>query len=141
MNRNTWRARLTTLALFVTFAAGQHFIMADVDNTPIGMFMYHGSAAAVDLFLLVLAAHILSGDLSFDMQILCVASMLTNFIGWVAYLLYFSPIYYDSMIWALNAIQIIKLFSGGIYGADRDGLFMVRRGDSGWNQFHLRKKN
>lgn len=116
--------------LFVASVVFHEIFLVDIDNTPLGMFFYHGTASIVDYFLLVCTSYILQGKLSQDIQLLCAASMCANFFGWIAYLCYVAPIYYDSSIWLLNAIQLIWLFSGGSYDAHHMGVPMVHRNNS-----------
>lgn len=125
-------------ALLITGAA-HHNLVSGVCNTPSGMLLYHGSAAAMDFLLLICAANFLKGRLSRDMQILCWFSMIVNFCGWLLYLAYAPPITYNYAIGALGYVQIARLIYLGPYGINSAGNFHVRGNDFGGPELHYEK--
>lgn len=134
MTGNGWAERLAALAVFAGCAT-LHYFVADVPNTPVGMFEYHSTAAAVDGFLAVCCSIILTGGLRRDMQLLCIASMNANFVGWILYLMYLPPTFYNGVIWAISGVQLIRLFSGGVNAADPSWIGVVHRRDTRDNKF------
>ncbi len=122
---NSWQIRLVVLVLFTSCALAHKLLLLDIPNTPFGMFLYHGSAVVIDLMLLLCVSVLLRHELSFDMQVLCVFSMVANFAGWIAYSLYVSPTYYDATIWTLDVLQFIRLFSGVRHDPVHLGIDMV----------------
>jgi len=111
-----WRGRLAMLAL-IGGAIGLHsFLMADIPNSPQGMLMFHGSAAGLDLLLLFCARFFLQPEMTTDIEVLFFLSILVNFFGWLAYIAYAPPIYYNSSMWALTVITAVRLLTKGDYG-------------------------
>lgn len=126
---NKWSTRLFVgLALWLAALVHQKTCI-NVANTPAGMFLYHGAAALFDFATLAVSAHVLEGQLSDDMQTLCLVSMLVNFCGWIAYLAYTPPITYNYAIGVLGYVQYARLFLGDSYDANRLGNYLVRRRD------------
>jgi hypothetical protein len=126
------------LALWASGAA-HSLVVGGIENTPVGLFVYHMSAAMVDYWLLICAAYSLSGRLSTDMQNLCLFSMIINFIGWVLYMAYAPPFSYNTAIMALGYVQYIRLITTGIYGPDRAGDYLFRGHDSICSKLHYEK--
>jgi hypothetical protein len=106
----SWRARVVAAALMLLAMYGHGRATVDLPNTPAGMLMFHGSAALVDLFLLYAAPTVLNGSLCADTQKLLLASIVGNFAGWLLYIAYVSPVFYDGYMWALTYAQLIRLF-------------------------------
>lgn len=127
---NGWRYRVL-LALIFALAMWLHsMVMADVPNTDWGMLQFHGSAAAVDLLLLYGSPRFISGNLCDDVQALCLASMIANFIGWIAYTAYAPPIYYDTFMWGLSYVlwgRLLIMDTGDVSNVTPMGHYMVRR--------------
>ncbi len=134
-----WKARL--MFGFALWLAGvaHHNLAADVSNTPVGMFIYHGSAAATDFLLLICASFALSGRLSDDMQNLCLLSMTVNFCGWLLYLAYAPPNSYNNAILGVTYVQFARLIPIGPYGFDRARECNFRGNDLGSTQLHHEK--
>lgn len=106
---NGWRSRLSVAVLIALawFIHSQATI--GIPNTPTGLLIFHGSAAATDLLLLYLVPRFVSGPLCDDMQLLCLLSIVANFAGWVAYLAYFPPVFYNVFMWGLAHVQFLRL--------------------------------
>jgi len=111
---NTWQRRLLAGAAFWA-VANIHAATVIVPNTVAGMLMYHGSAAMVDLACIWIASVSLRDSLRDDIQIILFASMVTNALGWIAYICYISPQYYDVAIAALALAQYARLIWVGKY--------------------------
>lgn len=124
---NTWRSRLAVGLVFWLAMALHADLTANIQNTDAGMLLFHGSAAIFDLLLIYLVPVFLSGQLANDMEALCIASIVANFVGWIAYTAYAPPIYYDTFMWGLAYVQWARLFIMGGDDANYHGLYMVRR--------------
>lgn len=137
MTLNSWQSRaLFALALWLANTAHRDLV-ADVSNTPLGMFAYHGSAALFDLALLMCAPLLLSGRLCDDLQALCLASIVINFLGWIAYLAYAPPSLYNWMIWCCSYVQWVRLLFMDRHDADRVGFGLVPGADSWRRKLHF----
>lgn len=112
------RSRVIASISILTIAQLHGMLFCDVENSPCGMLMYHGSAAMCDFATIIIAAHVLRGRISIDMQYLCMSSMIINFIGWVAYLIYFKPDAYDAAIRVLTCAQFVRLLLIGRFDAE-----------------------
>lgn len=136
---NAWRSRLLA-GLLILLAMRLHAVaLADVANTPGGMLLYHGSAAVVDLLLLISAPWLLSGRLCDDMQAMNLASIIANFAGWIAYLAYTPPVFYDTFMQGLTYVQFIRLFIVDRHVADRLGFDLVRGAGGRWRAANFGK--
>lgn len=124
---NCWRSRILTGAIFGASMGIHSMCTAHVSNTDGGMLVFHGSAALFDLFLIYMVSAFLSGQLASDMEALCIASIVANFVGWIAYTAYAPPIYYNVFMWGLAYVQWARLFIMGDDDANYHGLYMVRR--------------
>lgn len=128
------------MALFLWLAAWTHAqVFAHAANTPWGMFTYHGGAALFDLLALVVCSYGLQGRLSNVMQTTCFVSMIINFLGWIAYILYAPPTAYNAAISGVSLVQLALLLFVGRYGSDYLGYGMVPCLDRGRPQFHFGK--
>lgn len=136
----SWKARLLYGCALWAADIVHHNLVAGVSNTPEGMLIYHGSAAATDFLLLVCAAHHLKGRLSTDMQMLCWFSMVANFCGWLLYLAYAPPLTYDIAIKVLGYGQFLRLILA-VNDADPVGLHLVRGRSFIGAQLHYREAN
>lgn len=137
MKPNSWQARLM-FAVALWFANAVHReLVAGVSNTPLGMLAYHGSAALFDMVLLTGAPSVLSGRLCDDIQALCLASMVINFLGWIAYLAYAPPSLYNWMIWSCGYVQWARLIFVDRHDADHLGFDLVSGADRRRRQFHF----
>jgi hypothetical protein len=106
---NGWRSRLRLIAVFFVAARLHDLIMMGCENTPAMMAVYHGSAGAVDLFLLYLAQKWISGRLCDHIQASCIASVVINFVGYRLYMAYSSPDLYNHLITGLSCVQYLRL--------------------------------
>jgi len=102
------------------------YVTATLPNTPEGMLLFHGSAAAVDLFLVYSAPRLLEGKLCDDIQTLCLVSIVGNALGWALYLAYLPPVFYDTFMGMLCYVQLARLFMVD-YDANHLGCDLVRR--------------
>ncbi|WP_099763318.1 hypothetical protein [Janthinobacterium sp. 35] len=114
---NTWRFRLLLGLLFYSVGWAHDEIAYPWPNTHEWMLAYHGSAALCDFALMICSAKILTGRLSFDMQVLCWASIVVNFQGWIVYLTHSPPALYDVLMQGVMYAQYFRLlFTGTING-------------------------
>lgn len=107
---NSWRSRAVAAAfvLLTTYAHG--WATRLLPNMPVDMLLFHGSAALVDLLLLYLAPAVIKGRLCVDSQKLLLASIVGNAAGWLLYMAYVSPIFYNTYMVGLTYAQLLRLF-------------------------------
>mgnify|MGYP001011375564 CR=1 FL=1 len=131
------------VALAIGATAWLHRVLfGAVENSPFGMLVYHGGAALFDFATVIISAHALSGRLSSDMQQLCLASMIINFLGWIAYLAYPPPAPYNVAIVTLCYVQWARLLWIGRYDAEyHSWRALVRRADPRSLQLHFTEKH
>lgn len=104
-----WRSRLAAFCV-LTLCWFVHFKLSQLlPNTPESMLASHGSAFTIDLFLIYAIPHLLDGRVCDDMQILCLGSIVANFAGWICYLAYVSPDYYNNLMLLLAFVQVLRL--------------------------------
>lgn len=104
-----WRQRAGFALLLALVFVLHGLAFADVENSPAGMLVYHGSAMLGDYALLRAAPSALDGRILDDIERLCLASMCLNFLGWIAYLAYASPVIYDISIMVVTYVQFLRL--------------------------------
>jgi hypothetical protein len=107
---------------------GHGWATAQLPNTPVDMLLFHGSAALIDLFMLYAAPAVLNGRLCTDTQKLLLASIVGNAAGWLLYMAYVSPIFYNTFMVALTYAQLLRLFIPDRH-ADPLGSTLVRHPD------------
>lgn len=132
----SWRSRIITGLLFLAAMKIHEYATADMPNSPVSMLLFHGSASMVDLVLLYAVPAIIAGRLCDDMQALCLASIVVNFIGWLLYMAYASPIFYNVISWSLAYVQWLRLFMADGNDAYHLGVHMVLRGAGHRHQTH-----
>lgn len=86
-----------------------HHLFSDLPNTDEGMLVYHGTAALADMYLIYIASELLSGELSFQIQCLNLASIVANAAGYFAYTQYVSHWLYDISILGVSLVLVTKL--------------------------------
>lgn len=128
---NGWRSRLMLAAVMLLAMQAHSIALAGKPNTDAGMLAFHLSAAVVDLLLLNSSPRYVSGRLCSDMQILCLVSIVANFVGWIAYTAYAPPIYYNAFMWGLSYVQWGRLLLVDHHGADYLRVNLVRGGYRG----------
>lgn len=109
---NTWRHRLLVGLLFWLIFRFYLVITEPLPNSSVGMFVFHIGAAFIDFMLLICANHLLNGKLSDDMQTLCYVSIVFNFLGWILYMAYAPPIFYNGLMGVLSYVQYLRLIMG-----------------------------
>jgi len=115
---NGWRARLFLLAIFFIAPWVHEFLTAEFPNTPEAMAVYHGTAGAVDWFLLYSAPRLISGRLCDDMQASCLASIVVNFAGFCAYMAYTPPVICNALIAGISYMQYLRILYVDRHDAD-----------------------
>jgi cell division protein FtsX len=80
-----------------------------VANDPEGMAIYHFSGAIMDALLCFVVTGALSGLRGRLMGWLMAASIGANVVGYVLYMGYVSPVYYNAAMWSLTAAQALVL--------------------------------
>ena len=135
---NCWKVRLMFAALLWFTGLAHHELVREVENTPAGMLIYHGLAAATDFLLIVFAANLFSGRLSNDMQMLCYFSMVANFAGWIMYVAYAPPLMYNAAIGVLGYVQLFRLLTMDTY-VDRAWHRIIRGHAASGRQLHFKE--
>lgn len=98
------------MVIVLCLAGLAHAATSDaLPNTPLGMAAFHGCAALLDFVILVAVSCVLRGPVRAHTQILLYASIAGNVIGWLLYLAYVSPIWYNGAMWLLTLLQIGRL--------------------------------
>lgn len=100
---------------------------APLPNTDEGMLWFHGSAAAVDFFLLCITPYFFEGQLCDDMQTLSLVSIVGNALGWALYVAEIPPVLFNTFMWGLSYVQWARLFMVDRHDANALGCDMVRR--------------
>jgi hypothetical protein len=125
---NSWRARGVAASLMLLAIYVHGWATHLLPNTPVDMLLFHGSGALVDLFMLYAAPAVLKGRLCVDSQKLLLASIVGNGAGWLLYMAYAPPIYYNMYMVALTYAQLMRLIIPDRH-ADPLGLDLVRHPD------------
>jgi hypothetical protein len=127
---NNWRNRIATGLLFWLMMQVHSVATANVSNTTGGMLLFHWSAALADYVLMLSLPSLLDGRLCDDIETLCLVSMIVNFIGFIAYLAYAPPVFYNVFMWGLAYVQWGRLLVTDRYDRDNLGHNFIRRLDS-----------
>lgn len=115
---NGWRQRLMMIFAISMATVIHDWVMLDCANTPEMMLIYHGSAGAIDLFLLWIVQHHISGRLCDHIQASCIASVVINYVGYRLYMAYSPPDLYNYLIAGLSYVQYLRLLYVGRHDAD-----------------------
>lgn len=122
------RARAFVCVTFACFTLIHDVIFRDVDGLA-----YYASAGAFDLLIIYLIS-LERGckELVTRLQVLCLLSIVLNFIGWAMWVSYLSPKFYTSAYFVFYSVAIICMLQrGGAYdlGYYRMGCgnFSIRR--------------
>lgn len=70
---------------------------------------YFGGAATVDWIMYHLSSRFVGGKLCRDVEALCIASIVTNALGFALYMAEFPPSVYNWMILGINYVLAIRL--------------------------------
>lgn len=106
---NLLRSRLILLALF--WSTGKAFDLL-ITKRPSGEYWdmaYFGSAATVDWFMYQLCQKFTTGKLCRDVEALCIASIVTNALGFALYMASSPPTIYNWIIMGINYVLVIRL--------------------------------
>jgi hypothetical protein len=131
-----WRARLGMGLLMLAVLAAHAHATAGVPNTPLGLLVFHGSAALCDAALLLACPALLHGRLCDDTETLLLASVIGNAAGWLLYLAYAPPLFYNAAMGALTVAQGLRLLYVDRHDADHLGFDLVCGRDRFRNQLH-----
>jgi hypothetical protein len=107
--RLDWPQRAAFCLLLALVIVLHTHAVSSVENSPAGMLVYHGSAMLGDYALFRIVPFALRGALCDDLQSLFFASMVINLMGWLAYVAYVSPVFYDTAIAAVTYAQYARL--------------------------------
>lgn len=133
---NGWRSRLSAALVFWLVQQVHAFATQSLPNTPEGMHVFHGSAALADALLMLGVTRHLYGQLADDMEALCFASIIVNFIGWILYMAYAPPVIYNTLAYGVVYVQYLRLTWVDRNDAYRLGVRLVRRAHHGRAKSH-----
>lgn len=125
---NSWRARCIAASFMLLAMYGHGWATHQLPNTPVDMLLFHGSAALLDLLMLYATPAVLNGRLCVDTQKLLLASIVGNAAGWLLYMAYAPPIFYNTYMVAVTYAQLMRLIIPDRH-ADSTGSTLVRRPD------------
>jgi hypothetical protein len=104
--------------LCMALALAAHAFATDLAaNDPEGMAVYHGSGMIMDALLALAVTSALTGQRGRIMGWLMAASIAVNLGGWLLYMAYVSPAYYNGAMWSLTAAQVACLFMSDQFAA------------------------
>lgn len=125
---NSWFSRVIAAFLMLLAMYGHGWATHQLPNTPVDMLLFHGSAALLDLLMLYATPAVLNGRLCTDTQKLLLASIVGNAAGWLLYMAYAPPIFYNTYMVAVTYAQLMRLIIPDRH-ADSTGSTLVRRPD------------
>jgi len=125
MQSGAWKKRLLVALIFVLVQQIHRWLFSDLAPTDERQFIYHATAALCDFGLIVIATHLLDGQLAADIESLCYASMSTNALGWILFTAYYPPTIYNMVAGAIVYVQIFRLIWIGRNDVDRIGNCLV----------------
>lgn len=138
---NRLRARIALLALF--FATAKAFDFAIV-HRPYGEFWdmtYFAGAASVDWFMFKACHRFTSGKLCRDVEALCIASIVTNALGFALYMASIPPSIYNWTIAGINYVLVVRLiFLGGSDAFNNYHWRDLVRGAAGGRSYRAKEK-
>ena len=73
------------------------------------MLMYHGSAVAADLIIIYIAGYTLTGRISRDIMYINLCAIIVNFMGFLAYMAYLPPSFYNNAMAGIIFAQWARL--------------------------------
>lgn len=123
---NPWATRLQVCAAMLLAIMAHACATDSTPNTPVAMLVYHGSGALIDWMLALIFAAVLTGRRGTVMRWLMLAAIGGNFAGWLLYMMYVSPIYYNVLMWGLTCTQCLCLLYPGRNDAGITWLALVR---------------
>lgn len=122
---NLWRCQLIIAAILASEMWTPTWLISGMENTPSTWLLFHGSAAATSLAVMMLLPRFFSGKLLRDMMVLSFTCIVINAYGWAAYMLYLPPTMFNMAIRAVTLMQFLRLFFDGDANTIWDNL--VRR--------------
>lgn len=97
-----WQSRLAAVIATIIIDKAHKLMFGGPENTFMGITVYLSSAALMSFAAIVCYAHILKGQLSFDLQRLAFCAIALNFLGWLTYLAQQSPAIINQLIAAVT---------------------------------------
>ena len=103
-----WQRRLMAGAAFfvISWVHGHSF---GFKNTPELMLICHGSAVAADLAVIYIAGYALTGRISRDIMYINLCAIIVNFMGFLAYMAYLPPSFYNKAMAGVIFAQWARL--------------------------------
>ena len=96
--------RLIAAFFLAAIEAISFFVLKDIRS-----YWYFIVAAVFNLICIMVLPSVRNTNFISDLQKICFANLLIQYVGWVLYECYFSPVAYNAMIYALDAALIVRL--------------------------------
>lgn len=106
---NRLRSRIALLLLFMMTAKTFDLVIPYRPSGEYWDMAYFGSAMTVDWLMFHMCRRFISGKLCRDVEALCIASIVTNALGFALYMAEYPPSIYNWMILGLNYVLAIRL--------------------------------
>lgn len=132
---NSWSARFRLLLVIALFVFAHGILTISLQNTPVSMLVFHGSAALIDWMLALVTPFFLSGYRCKLVQWTMIGSIVGNFAGWLLYMHHVSPVYFNTTMWILTVVQCVCILGPDLRDAAiRNSLVSVAHRFSGSNR-------
>lgn len=111
MKAADWLGRLLCGLLIWTLYKAQEWAVGDIENELWDVAMYLCTAAIINAAEVVLAALLVRGAASYDMQLLAFCAVIANFLNFVAYAAKNSPMVFvlNQTITVISYVQLVRL--------------------------------
>ena len=109
MNTADWTGRAVYAAVIfgLNLLHGEYF--GNPENSITGVAIYVCTSAVCNLVAVILAAHLLRGKASYDMQRLAYCAIVANFLSFILYSAKISPIVLNITIMVISYVQLARL--------------------------------
>ena len=119
--RLDWSGRASAALATILIDKAHGLIFGGPENTVAGVTVYLASAALMSFIAIVIYAHIIKGQLSFDLQRLSFCAIALQFTGWLLYLAQQSPAIINQLIAAVTYGTFTRILWTGDGDSDAGG--------------------
>lgn len=109
MAYNSLRARLAVLLAMGLIQTVHTLTLGDWPNNPLGAFIYHGSAALCDLWMIWIAAAYLRGSTEIQIECLSLASIIVNAVAFFLYMRHYPAQLCNTAMLGVSLVYIARL--------------------------------